>query len=90
MTDQPQRPSGPYEGIKKHELMPWKRMVNRLPTGPGSRGGKWHDPEWRKEYYRLWRKAHPEYRERERQRSLKNKMDARTKRVVEGGPYERP
>ena len=38
------------------------------PTGPGSRGGKCHDPEWRKEYYRRWRLNHPEYRERHKLR----------------------
>jgi hypothetical protein len=65
-------------------------MTNRLPIGLGSRGGKWHDPVFRRAYYRRWRKNHPEYRERERQRSLKNKMEARVRRVVAGGPYERP
>jgi hypothetical protein len=40
-------------------------MSNRLPTGPGSRGGQWHDPEYRRIYYRAWRAAHPEYRKRE-------------------------
>lgn len=43
-------------------------MANRLPTGPGSRGGRWHIPEHRKAYYRAWRAAHPEYREREQLR----------------------
>ena len=38
---------------------------NRLPTGPGSRGGAWGDPEYRRAYHRAWRAAHPEYRERE-------------------------
>jgi hypothetical protein len=41
---------------------------NRLPTGPGSRGGQWHDDEYRRAYHRAWRAAHPEYRERERLR----------------------
>ena len=36
-----------------------------MPTGPGSRGGRWHDPEYRRAYYRAWRAAHPDYRERE-------------------------
>ena len=40
-------------------------MENRLPTGPGSRGGRWHEPEYRRLYYRAWRAAHPDYRERE-------------------------
>ena len=43
-------------------------MSNRLLTGPGSRGGHWHEPEWRRAYYRAWRAGHPEYRERERLR----------------------
>ena len=44
------------------------------PAGPGSRGGHWHEPEYRRAYYRAWRKAHPEYREREQQRSLKRSL----------------
>ena len=43
-------------------------MENRLPTGPGSRGGRWHEPEFRRAYHRAWRAAHPGYRERERMR----------------------
>lgn len=35
------------------------------PTGPGSRGGRWHEPEYRAAYHRAWRAAHPEYRDRE-------------------------
>ena len=31
-----------------------------IPTGPGSRGGMYHDPDWRRAYYRAWRRAHPE------------------------------
>lgn len=42
--------------------------TNRLPTGDGSRGGSWHVPAFRRAYYRAWRLAHPEYRERERLR----------------------
>ena len=40
-------------------------FANRLPIGPGSRGGRWHDAEFRRAYHRAWRAAHPEYRERE-------------------------
>jgi hypothetical protein len=40
-------------------------MENRLPVGPGSRGGRWHDPEFRRAYHRAWRASHPDYRERE-------------------------
>lgn len=45
-----------------------ERMENRLPVGPGSRGGRYHDPVFRRLYHRKWRAAHPEYRERERLR----------------------
>ena len=34
------------------------QLGNRLPTGPGSRGGRWQDPEFRRAYYREWREAH--------------------------------
>jgi hypothetical protein len=40
-------------------------MENRLPIGPGSRGGHWHDVEFRRAYHRAWRASHPDYRERE-------------------------
>jgi hypothetical protein len=43
-------------------------MHNRLPLGPGSRGGRWHVPDFRHAYQRAWRAAHPEYREREKLR----------------------
>lgn len=59
-----------------------KPMGNRLPVGPGSRGGRWgHKPP--PEYWRLWRAAHPEYRERERQRRLLAKAFERLKRALE-------
>lgn len=42
------------------------RLSSRsTPTGPGSRGGRWHLPEHRNAYQRAWRRANPEYRERE-------------------------
>jgi hypothetical protein len=41
------------------------KFGNRLPTGPGSRGGRWHEKEYRNEYQRAWYAANPEYRERE-------------------------
>jgi hypothetical protein len=40
-------------------------MENRLPVGAGSRGGRWHDPDFRRAYHRAWRASHPDYRERE-------------------------
>src|SRR5512139_3521512 len=52
-------------------------MQNRLPTGPGSRGGHWHDVEWRRAYHRAWRAAHPEYREREALRQATRRALAR-------------
>jgi hypothetical protein len=46
----------------------YPRSARSFPTGPGSRGGRWHDPEFRKQYHREWRAAHPEVRARERLR----------------------
>ena len=48
-------------------------MHNRLPTGPGSRGGTYHLPGVAAAYSRAWRAAHPEYRERERLRSARKR-----------------
>lgn len=48
-------------------------MANRLPVGDGSRGGRWHEREYRNEYQRAWRAAHPEYRERERLRRARER-----------------
>ena len=48
-------------------------MENRLPTGPGSRGGSWQDPDYRRAYHRAWRAAHPEYREREKLRRARSR-----------------
>jgi len=48
-------------------------VENRLPTGPGSRGGQWHNPEYRRSYYRRWKHSRPDYQEREARR----KSDAR-------------
>jgi hypothetical protein len=67
-----------------------KPMHNRLPVGPGSRGGSWHRPEFRAAYWRRWRQAHPEYRDRERQRLLLAHALTRLTRVLAGGAYERP
>jgi hypothetical protein len=52
-------------------------MGNRLPTGPGSRGGRIHDPEYRRAYWRAWKAAHPEYRERERLRRARERARER-------------
>lgn len=49
-----------------------KRSARSIPTGVGSRGGRWgHNPP--AEYWREWRAAHPEYREREARRSAERK-----------------
>jgi hypothetical protein len=48
-------------------------MANRLPTGPGSRGGHWHEPGYPAKYHQAWRAAHPEYRERERLRAFRKR-----------------
>lgn len=50
-------------------------MHNRLPVGPGSRGGRWHEIEYRRAYHRAWRAAHPEYREREALRRARSRTD---------------
>ena len=39
-------------------------MKNRLPTGPGSRGGTWHLPEVRNAYQREYRRLHGQNRPR--------------------------
>jgi len=52
-------------------------FANRLPTGPGSRGGRWHEPEFRRIYHQRWRAAHPEYRERDNLRRATVKASAR-------------
>ena len=52
-------------------------MNNRLPTGPGSRGGRWHLPEFRRIYHSAWRASHPEYREREALRRSNARSSAR-------------
>jgi hypothetical protein len=48
-------------------------MANRLPTGAGSRGGRWHEPGYSAAYHRAWRAAHPEYREREALRTFRKR-----------------
>ena len=68
-------------------------MENRLPTGPGSRGGSWHDPEYRNAYHRAWRAAHPEYRERERLRRARQKAREHGQSpadIVEPATFPRP
>ena len=56
------------------------------PAGEGSRGGHWHEPAYRSAYYRQWRKDHPEYREREQQRSLKRSIQRQYDRMRDENP----
>ena len=48
-------------------------MENRLPVGPGSRGGHWHELEFRRQYYRDWKHEHYGYREREAERKRRSR-----------------
>ena len=71
------------------EYVPWharvKRSARSRPTGLGSRGGlgkRWGDvdPEAWRARMRAWRAAHPEYRDRERQRRYEAKRARRLER----------
>ncbi len=53
--------------------MPWPDSPRNRPTGPGARGGQWHDQGYRNAYHRAWRAANPEYRERERLRCARSR-----------------
>jgi hypothetical protein len=62
-------------------------------TGPGSRGGRWHDPEYRRAYQRAWRAAHPEYREREALRLARKRAQERgddPARILVAPTFPRP
>jgi hypothetical protein len=68
-------------------------MENRLPVGPGSRGGSWHDREYRNAYHRAWRANHPEYRERERLRRARKRAQDRNEDpadIVSPAAFPRP
>lgn len=67
-----------------------KPMANRLPVGDGSRGGRWHDPEYRREYHRAWRAAHPEYRERERLRRARARRPGEPVELIDIPGLPRP
>jgi hypothetical protein len=54
-----------------------KLSARSVPTGVGSRGGKWHLPAWRARYQRGWREANPEYRDRERLRMARTRATQR-------------
>ena len=53
------------------------RSSRNRSTGPGSRGGHWHEPAFRAAYWRAWRRTHPDYRARERTRSIRKRLIAR-------------
>jgi hypothetical protein len=53
------------------------RSSRNIPTGPGSRGGQWHDQEFRRAYFRTWRANHLEYRRREVERRAEAKRRVR-------------
>ena len=53
--------------------MSWPHSPRNTPTGPGSRGGRWHEQEYRNAYHAGWRAANPEYRERERLRMARKR-----------------
>jgi hypothetical protein len=63
------------------------RSSRSIKTGPGSRGGRWHDPEYRREYMRAWRAAHPEYRLRERLRRWRARANSE---LADSGPSSFP
>ena len=53
---------------------------NRLPVGPGSRGGTFHeDPA---AYHRQYRRDHPEYRQAERERGDRRRRDQREAKAL--------
>lgn len=54
-----------------------KRSSRSIPADKGSRGGHWHELAFRSAYFRAWREAHPEYRERDNQRRRLARMFAR-------------
>jgi hypothetical protein len=68
-------------------------MENRLPVGPGSRGGHWHEDDYRAAYHRAWRAGAPEYRERERLRKARERArrnGANPADILESAHYPRP
>lgn len=58
-----------------------RRSSRSIPTGPGSRGGTSHTPA----YWRAWRRNHPDYRERERTRSIRRRLLLRIRAIAETG-----
>jgi hypothetical protein len=58
-----------------------RRSSRSIPTGHGSRGG----PSLSPAYWRKWRAAHAEYRERERTRCIRRRLVLRIRAIVETG-----
>lgn len=58
-----------------------KRSSRSIPTGPGSRGGWSHTPE----YWRVWRRNHPDYCERNRTRCIRRRLLLRVRAIAETG-----
>jgi hypothetical protein len=68
-----------------------KLSTRSIATGPGSRGGRWHEQEYRNAYHRAWRAAHPEYLERERlRRARKRVTEGDAADIVEPPTFPRP
>jgi hypothetical protein len=67
-----------------------KPMANRLPVGEGSRGGHWHEPEFRAAWWVRYRREHPTYYQGDLNRRRLTHAMTRLARVVAGGSYERP
>jgi len=67
-------------------------MENRLPVGPGSRGGTYHLPGNRNRYDRAWRAGSPEYREREKLRRARERArrNGDPADILESAHYPRP
>ena len=83
------RPQGGGDLRYRHEGTALEPMSNRLPVGPGSRGGRWHEIEYRRAYQRAWRAAHPEYREREILRRARDRS-CDPADIVDAPHYPRP
>ena len=59
-----------------------RRSSRSIPTGRGSRGG---GPSLSPAYWRAWRVNHPDYRERERTRSIRRRLILRVRAISEIG-----
>lgn len=71
----------PEPAITMRDGVGRRRSSRSVPTGPGSRGGRSHLPE----YWRDWRRRHPEYRQREQTRAIRKRLLARIRAIAETG-----